>query len=431
MKTVSVVHRTRRQPRFAHAGALLLIAIPAWAMTPVQVAKLLAEDGAGNDFFGFSVALFDNTAVIGAFRDDDKGVDSGSAYVFTRFEDGWSRQAKLTAADGAAGDEFGGKVALDGDVALIGAARHDGMGVDAGSAYVFTRSRTGWRQQAMLTAPDGAAGDEFGYSVAISGDVAVIGAPRDDDNGDDSGSAYVFTRSGSAWSRQAKLTAADGAAGDVFGISVAISGDTVVIGADLADERGSNSGAAYVFSRSGNAWRQQAKLTADDGTAGDLFGMRVAIFGGTAVIGAAREDDKGENSGAAYVFVRSGTTWGQQAKLVAADGAAHDRFGTRVAVYGNTAVIGAILDDATSDNSGSAYVFTRAGAGWSQRAKLVATDGAADDVFGWNVALYGDTVMIGAPTSIVALPGGTGSAYVFDISHNGDVQLQRDGIGSR
>ena len=415
------MHRTRNHSTFVSAGALLLIAISAWATTPVEVAKLVAEDSAGNDFFGFSIALSDDTAVIGALRDDDNGVDSGSVYVFTRFGTNWSQQTKFTAADSGAGDEFGGHVALDGDIAVIGARRDDDKGVDSGSAYVFTRSGTAWSQQAKLTASDGAAGDEFGYSVAISGDTAVIGAPRDDDKSDDSGSAYVFTRSGSTWSQQAKLDATDGAAGDVFGISVAISGDTVVIGADLADEKGSNSGAAYVFSRSGDTWSQHAKLTADDGAAGDLFGIRVTLSGDTAVIGAARDDDKGDESGAAYVFIRSGIEWVQQAKLSATDGAANDRFGTRVAIYGDTAVIGAILGDATSKNSGSAYVFTRSGSSWSQQAKLAASDGAADDVFGWSVALYGDTVMIGAPTSIIALPGGTGSAYVFEISHNEDI----------
>ena len=422
MKTVIGVHPNRNRYTLASAGVLLLIAMPGWAVTPVEVAKLVADDGATNDFFGFSVALSGDTAVIGAFRDSDdvKGVDSGSAYVFARSGTYWSQQAKLTATDGAANDTFGGNVALSGDTTVIGALGDDDdvNGVDSGSAYVFTRSGTSWSEQAKLTAADGAAGDEFGYSVALSGDTAVIGAARDDDKGNDSGSAYVFTRSGTSWSQQAKLTAADGAAGDVFSISVALSGDTAVIGADLDDEKGDNSGAAYVFTRSGSTWGQQAKLTADDGAAGDLFGIRVALSGVTAVIGAARDDDKGDNSGAAYVFIRSGTTWSQQAKLTAADGAANDRFGTRVALSGNTAVIGAILDDDKSDNSGSAYVFTRSGTTWSQQAKLAAADGAADDVFGWSVALSGDTVMIGAPTSIFVLPGGTGSAYVFDINRD-------------
>ncbi len=416
MKTISSAHRARNHSTFASAGVLLLTAISASATTPAEVTKLVAEDSASNDFFGFSIALSGDTAMIGALRDDDNGIDSGAVYVFTRSGGNWSSQSKLTAVDGGAGGELGGNVALDGDIAVIGARRDDDNGVDSGSAYVFMRSGMTWNQQTKLTASDAAAGDEFGYSVAIYGDTAVIAAPRDDDKGDDSGSAYVFTRSGSSWSPQAKLTASDGAAGDVFGISVAISGDTVVIGADLTDEKGSNSGAAYVFSRSGNTWSQQVKLTADDGAAGDLFGIRVALSGDTAVIGAARDDDKGSESGSAYVFVRSGVEWLQQAKLSAHDGAANDRFGTRVAIDGNAAVIGAILGDGTSDNSGSAYVFTRSGNTWGQRTKLAASDGAADDVFGWSVALYGDTVMIGAPTSIIALPGGTGSVYVFEIS---------------
>ena len=420
MKTIFGVHPNRNRYTLAAAGVLLLMAMPGWAVTPVEVAKLVADDGASNDFFGFSVALSGDTAVIGVLRDDDNGNDSGSAYVFTRSGTTWSQQAKLTATDGAANDTFGGNVALSGDTAVIGSLGDDDdvNGVDSGSAYVFTRSGTSWSEQAKLTAADGAAGDEFGYSVAILGDTAVIGAARDDDKGKDSGSAYVFTRSGTSWSQQAKLTAADGAAGDVFSISVALSGDTAVIGADLNDEKGDNSGAAYVFTRSGSTWSQQAKLTADDGAAGDLFGIRVALSGVTAVIGAARDDDKGDNAGAAYVFIRSGTRWSQRAKLTADDGAANDRFGTRVAVSGNTAVIGAILDDDNSDNSGSAYVFTQSGTTWSQRAKLTAADSAADDVFGWSVALAGDTVLIGAPTSILVSPGGRGSAYVFDINRD-------------
>ena len=424
MKTLIGAHSHRKRYTLALAGAMLSIVMPTWSVTPVEVAKLLADDGATNDFFGFSVALSGDTAVIGAFRDSDdvKGVDSGSAYVFTRSGTNWSQQAKLTADDGAANDTFGGNVALSGDTAVIGALRDDDEvnGVDSGSAYVFTRSGTSWSQQAKLTADDGAAGDEFGYSVALSGDTAVIGAARDDDdvNGVASGSAYVFTRSGTNWSQKAKLTADDGAAGNVFGISVALFDDTAVIGADLDDNKGNNSGAAYVFTRSGSTWSQQAKLTADDGAADDIFGIRVALSGDTAVIGAARDDDKGDNSGAAYVFIRSGTTWSQQAKLTAADGAANDRFGTRVALSGNTAVIGAILDDDKCDNSGSAYVFTRSGTSWSQQAKLTAADGTADDVFGWSVALSGDTAVIGAPTSIFVFPGGTGSAYVFDINRH-------------
>jgi len=397
--------------------ALLSVVASAWAGTFVEEAKLVAPDGKDNDFFGFSVALSGDTALISAMRDDDDdAVDVGSVYVFVRTETGWIRRSRVTAADGEAGDELGGNLAFAGDVAAAGARLSDGSSAGSGSTYMFSPS---WAvSPGKLIASDGAAGDEFGYSVAVSDDTVVVAAPRDDDKHEDSGSVYVFTRSGDTWSQEAKLTASDGAEGDLFGISVAISGDTLVVGADLADDKGENSGAAYVFVRSGDSWSQQAKLTANDGSAGDLFGIRVAVSGNTVLIGAARDDGLGENSGSAYVFVRSGTTWHQQAKLTADDGAANDRFGTRVEIQGETAVVSAILGDAAIADVGAAYVFTRSGDSWAQHAKLVASDGAPGDVFGWSVSLDDDTVLIGAPTSIITSPGGPGSAYVFELDRD-------------
>ncbi len=405
----------------ALASLFLFIAIPACAATPVEQEKLLAGDGAPDDFFGYSVALSGDTALIGAFKDDDgvMGVDAGSAYVFTRAGNTWRQQAKLTAIDGAANDTFGGNVALSGDTAVIGAIRDDDKGDNSGSAYVFIRSGSAWSQQAKLTAADTAAGDAFGQSIALSGDTVVVGAPHDDDKGDDSGSVYVFTRAGTAWSQQAKLTAADGAEGDVFGIDVALSGDTILVGADLNDEKALNAGAVYVYTRSGSGWRQQAKLTAADGAETDIFGVRVALSGDTALISARRDDDDvmGVDAGSAYIFIRTGTTWRQQAKLTAPDGAADDRFGRSVALAGDTAVIGAMFQDDNGDNSGSAYVFTRAGNIWSHQTKLTAADGAADDVFGWSVALSGDTAVIGA-TRNDDKGNDSGSAYIFDIDRD-------------
>ncbi|MEO0998173.1 MAG: FG-GAP repeat protein, partial [Pseudomonadota bacterium] len=390
-----------RNRTLGFAAAQTLVAALAWSAVPADVTTLVADDGDANDFFGFSVALDGDTAVIGAQGDDDDGDDSGAAYVFSRTGSGWSRQAKLTADDGAAGDQFGGSVALSGETALIGARRDDGNGDGAGAAYVFTRSGAGWSQQIKLTATDGAAGAEFGYSVALSGDTAIVGAAKDDHKGDDSGSVYVFTRSGTGWSQEAKLTAADGAEGDVFGISVALCGDTALIGADLDDDNGENSGAAYVFTRSNGTWRQQTKLTAADGEAVDIFGVRVALSGDTALIAARRDDDdvNGVDSGSAYVFVRSGTSWSQQARLTADDGEAGDMFGYNVALSEDTAVVTAAMDDDEADNSGAAYVFARSETGWSQQARFTAPNGAADDVFGWSVALSGSTVVIGARTA--------------------------------
>ena len=187
-----------------------------------------------------------------------------------------------------------------------------------------------------LTASDAAAGDWFGRYVAVSGATVVVGAPNDDDNGSNSGSAYVFVRSGISWSQQAKLTASDAAAFDFFGVSVAISGDTAVVGANFDDGKGVDSGSAYVFVRSGTTWTEQAKLTASDAAALDQFGIEVSISGDTAVVGAFSDDDSGSRSGSAYVFVHSGATWTEQAKLTASDAAIDDRFGRSVSVSGDT-----------------------------------------------------------------------------------------------
>ena len=251
-------------------------------------------------------------------------------------------QIKLTASDGAAGDLFGHAVSLSGDTAVIGAPIDD---ASKGSAYVFVRNGTTWSEQAKLTASDGLAGDYFGISVSLSGDTVVVGAYEDDAG---KGSAYVFTRNGTTWSEQAKLTASDGAAGDGFGF-VSLTGDAVVIGAPFDD---AFKGSAYVFTRNGTTWSEQAKLTASDGAGNDTFGFRVSLIGDTVVIGA--PSLFGIGTGSAYLFVRSGTTWSQRAKLTASDGAVGDKFGLGVSLSVDTAVIGARGDDASR---GSAYVF--------------------------------------------------------------------------
>jgi hypothetical protein len=271
----------------------------------------------------------------------------------------WTEKQKLLASDAAAGDYFGVSVSLDGDTALIGARYDDDTGVSSGSAYVFTRTGTTWTQQAKLFASDGAADDQFGWSVSLSGDTALIGAAWDDDNGVSSGSAYVFTRIGTTWTQQAKLLASDGTAQDRFGGSVSLSGDTALIGAAWDDDKGVDSGSAYVFTRTSTTWTQQAKLLASDAAAGDYFGVSVSLDGDTALIGAYKDDDKGFDSGSAYVFTRTSTTWTQQAKLLASDAAAENYFGWSVSLSGDTALIGAPL--AGNNGAGSAYVFTRTG----------------------------------------------------------------------
>ncbi|MCZ7549943.1 MAG: DNRLRE domain-containing protein [Anaerolineales bacterium] len=395
--------------------------------------KVIASDGAVSDDFGYSVALnaAGDTAIVGAYLDDvGANTNQGSAYVFTRNGGVWSQQAQLTASDGATYDYFGVSVALNaaGDTAIVGAYGDDvGANADQGSAYVFTRNGGVWSQQAQLTASDGAANDYFGRSVALNarGDTAIVGADYDNVGANfDQGSAYVFARSGGVWSQQAQLTASDGAAGDYFGYSVALNaaGDAAIVGA-YRDDVGANAdqGSAYVFTRNGGVWSQQAQLTASDGAAGDYFGHSAALnaAGDTAIVGA-DYDNVGANAdqGSAYVFARSGGVWSQQAQLTASDGAAGDYFGRSVALNaaGDTAIVGADWDDVGANTkSGSAYVFTRNGGVWSQQAQLTASDGAAYDNFGASVALNaaGDTAIVGAHLDNVGANTDQGSAYFY------------------
>ncbi|MGJ8724877.1 MAG: hypothetical protein ACSHYB_10005 [Roseibacillus sp.] len=380
-------------------------------------AKLTADDAAREDRFGFSVAISGDSVAVGAYRDDDGGLNSGSAYLFTRVGSLWSLQEKLTAGDAASEDNFGYSVAISGDSVIVGARLNDDNGSFSGSAYVFNRSGSSWAQQAKLTASDAAAGDNFGISVAISGDSAVVGANLDDNIGTDYGSAYVFNRSGSSWSQQDKLTAGDAAASDNFGDSVAISGDTIVVGAYSDDDAGSASGSAYVFTRSGSLWSQQAKLNAGDATALAFFGESVAISDDSIAVGANGDSHAGLSSGGVYIFTRSGSSWSQQDKLTASDAAANDNFGKTVAISGDSVVAGAHLDDDDGSSSGSAYVFTRSGTSWSQQDKLTANEAAELDRFGDSVAISGDSVVVGVKLDD---DGGisSGSAYVFTRSGN-------------
>ncbi|HHE37467.1 MAG TPA: T9SS type A sorting domain-containing protein [Candidatus Cloacimonetes bacterium] len=374
--------------------------------------KILASDGTEDDYFGYSVSINGDYAVIGAFYDGENGDGSGSAYIFQRNGTNWTEQAKLTASDGAAYDEFGRSVCIDGDYVVIGAYGDDDNGFMSGSAYIFWRNGSNWSEQAKLTASDGDDWDRFGYSVSISGDYAVIGAYRDDDNGDESGSAYIFQRNGGSWTEQAKLTASDGDAGDWFGRSVFIDEDYALIGVEEDEDNGEESGSAYIFHRNDSSWTEQAKLTASDGAADDHFGESVSIDGDYALIGAYGDYDNGMNSGSAYIFQRNSSSWIEQDKLTASDGAAHDDFGFSVSINGDYAVIGAHGDDDNGSVSGSAYIFKRNGSSWIEQDKLTASDGAAHDVFGFSVSINGDYAVIGAHCND---DNGeySGSAYIF------------------
>lgn len=382
-----------------------------------QQARLAASDGGAGDTFGYDVDISGNTIIVSAAGDTIGGNQSqGAAYIFVGSGAAWTEQAKLTAADGAAQDQFGYSVDISGDTALVGAGS-DTVGANQaqGSAYIFVRNGTAWTQQAQLVAADGAALDFFGRAVALSNDTAVVGASNYRVNANrGQGAAYVFVRSGAAWTLQSRLTAADGEMSDQFGFSVAIEGDTIVAGAN-ADDIGANSnqGSAYVFTRSGASWTQRQRLTADDGAASDIFGSSVSIGGNDIIVGAIGDDvGANANQGSAYAFRVLSGNWTQQAKATSADGAMNDSFGESVAISGDTAIIGAVLDDVGANvNQGSAYIFVRNGATWTQQTQLVAADGA-NHLFGYSVAISGDTAIVGAigdnPDRLEP-----GAAYVF------------------
>lgn len=404
----------------AGAGAGLLVGVLASAGVlvfgperPIEHVKLASEDAAVGDQFGAYVAISGDSVLVGAPENDDAGSNSGSAYVFARSGSGWTQQAKLGDADAELGDQFGRAVAIDGNTAIVGIPLDDDVIGASGSVQVFVRTGDAWAHQTKLLPADVDQADNFGNSVDIDGDVIVAGSTGDDDKGVNSGSAYAFVRTGGEWTEQGKLTARDGISEDALGTSVAVSGDTVIAGAPQDDDNGSNSGAAYVFTRTGDGWTQQAKLVATDGAAEDGFGAAVAISGNIAVIGAAEHDAPGANVGAVYVFVRESGTWTQQAKLTGSDSAEGDSFGRSVDIEGSVVVIGARWHDAKGDDAGAAYMFVLEGSEWAQKVKLTANDAAPGDSLGHAVGISGNRVVLGAPHRD---DGGqsSGSVYVYD-----------------
>jgi hypothetical protein len=393
----------------------------------IQQAKLTASDGTVGDALGPSVAVSGDTVVVGApHATVNNHPLQGAVYVFVMPAGGWASEtqaAKLTASDGAGSNTLGSSVAISGDTVVAGAANS----LPDGAAYVFVMPAGGWAsetQAAKLTASGSNTNEELGYSVAVSGDTVVAGAV----NSHSGGAAYVFVKPAGGWASetdQAKLTASDGANGDEFGGSVAVSGDTVVAGAPGTPINGTSpGGAAYVFVKPTGGWAsetEQAKLTASDGAGGDEFGGSVAVSGDTVVAGdpeATVNNHAGQ--GAAYVFVMPAGGWAsetEQAKLTASDGLPGDQFGHSVAISGDTVVAGAPVATVKGNSEqGAAYVFVMPAGGWAsktEQAKLTASDGAAGDQLGFSVGVSGDAVVAGAPIASVNGHAGQGAAYVF------------------
>jgi hypothetical protein len=356
--------------------------------------RVVIANGAQGDFFGWSVAIDGDTALVGAYGATVDGhVQQGAAYVFTKTDGIWNLAAPLTASEGMTFDIFGERVALSGNIAAIGAYQADGS---KGAVYVFSGSGSHWTEKARVVADDGAAGDCLGWSLAATGSTVLAGAPFVMTGQVQTGAIYAFAPSGGTWVQTQKFFPDDINSGDGFGSTVAADGTTAVVAADGALV-GANygQGAAYVLSLSGGTWTQQARLVADDGAAFDNFGRSVAVSGSTVLVGAPYAVIDGNGfEGAAYVFNGSGASWRQDQKLVASDGAADGYFGWSVAISGDNALVGAGSYNMT--RAGEAYAFARAPSVFEET-RVFAGDGGGVDDYGWSVGVSGTYAIVGEP----------------------------------
>ena len=392
---------------------------PDWSVTPTET-KIIASDGAYDERFGRDTAISGNGlyAISGAYWDGDNGSRAGAAYIYEKSGNTWPQQAKIFASDAQLESYFGESVAInsDGTYAVVGAWQEDTAGTQAGAAYIYTRSGSTWTQQQKIVGTDTGQYDYFGGQVAINDDATYIAVAAPYEM-----AVYIFTRSGSTWTQQAKCQPLDGPFNTQFGTSLEINSDgTYFIAGDTQKAGG---GAAYVFTRSGSTWTQQAKIVSSDLQASDYFGYDVALNSDAtyAIVGAGFEDggagDPTSNAGAAYIYTRSGSTWTEQAKIQANDVTANAYFGvgTSMNSSGDRVIIGAY---GLNNNIGSVYIFQRAGSIWTQQAKLRGSDANAVSGSGGlkNVSMSddGNTVIYAHYYQTVNGVSGVGAAYIFE-----------------
>jgi hypothetical protein len=377
--------------------------------TMLASTKIVSTPGFDNESFGSSIALSGNTALVGACCYQ---YYPGAAYIFTFNGNSWVQQ-QIGPSDGLAmPDHFGTAVALSGTKALVGTpGKTIGSNTAQGAVYVFTFNGNSWIQQQKLTASDGAMGDGFGTSVSLSGGTAIVGANKKvlgSGANTAQGAAYVFTYDGTSWTQQQRLAASDGASNDQFGLAVAVSGSTALIGAPYkAIGFNTSQGATYVFAFNGSTWVQKQILGASDGHAYDNFGSSVAVSGTAALVGA-YDKTMGSHSlqGSAYVFAFDGASWLEQQELSGSDSTANDYFGSSVALDGSIALVGAYARS-------TAYVFQNSAGQWYQQQELTASDAAPSGFFGSAVALSGPTALVGARGNFIGSYAYQGAGYVF------------------
>jgi hypothetical protein len=361
-----------------------------------ETQQLTAVGLGEDDYFGWAVSMSGDVAIIGA--PGDMNWELGSAYIFRRVGQMWMQEAKISGSDPVYFQWFGQSVSISGNVALVG--------TNGGAAYVFRHDGQDWVEEPKIP---GEFEHMFAYSVSLSGDTALIGAPTDDHAGSESGSAYVFRYNGGDWVEEAKLIPSDAAAHKWVGWTVSLFGDVALVGAPKTADL---TGSAYVFRFDGQNWNEEAKLTASDAKVGAQFGIGVAVSGDVALVGSHRADGATESkAGAAYVYrYDDDLGWTEQAKLTASDGAEKDYLGEFVSLSGDYALL-----STSGATGGKAYLFRYDGLSWVEERKMVASNGGPADTFGWGLCLSGDEAIIGARYHD-GVGFDSGAAYYYDLS---------------
>ena len=369
--------------------------------------KLEANDKKSGDNFGWSVSISENRAIIGSPFSKSR---TGSAYIYEYEGSDWTQKQKLVALDQQIDDRFGFSVSISGNTAIVGAPEEDTGGSKVGAAYIYQYNGSKWNQKHKLQpfSFDKESGDNFGHSVAISGDTAIVGAPGESTGGGNAGAAYIYKYNGSIWLQTQKIQASDKRIGDFFGLSVAISGNTAIVSSPHANYGGS----VYIYQYNGSQWIEKTKLQGDNKEIGDYFGNSVAISGNTAVVGVYGEKTESVRTGAAYIYQYNGSTWVKKTKLQASDKEKDDQFGRSVGISGDTVIVGAYGEDDLGNGAGSAYIYQYDGSNWVEKSKFQAEETEALDAFGISVGISGDTVIVGAMGEDT---GGSnaGAAYIF------------------
>ncbi len=407
-------------------GALVGLSAPATTIaqcSPSLTNKVIPSDGELSDLFGTEVSVSGEFAFVGAFGEDEAADRAGAVYVYQWDGSNWTEIQKLLASDADFHDQFGFSVDVDGDVAIICAHANTDFGDNSGSAYIFRWDGSSWNEEQKLLASDGKEDELFGYDVAIDGDVAVVGTPGDPPFTEITGYVYVFRWDGSSWVEEQKIAAAGGSADESFGSSVDIDNNVLIAAARFDGDNGVDAGSAYVYRYDGSSWLFEQKFVPAAVAEGDQFGYEVAVDANTAVVSTPFDDDFGPASGSAYVFEYNGLTWDAPQKIIPADGAAKDQFGSSVSISGDTIAIGSAQDDSRKINAGSVYVYRYDDTTWVQEVELLAADASSTDQLGWSVSVDGDNVVGGANGHGVA-----GAAYIFDLGCS-DASLELTAAG--